>query len=281
MSSQPINTDKSNLSEAPDPIDYYRLVKKAIQYAFQDDQKWIIDVQNEVTPLLCMLQGYSSCSGTVRTSLSSFPLKPNCGTISKPVVEELVKAATPAPFGKGDKTVYDESIRKGLELKAKDLEIVEDNFKLEKLVVENIPEINTLAPRYYKLTPHLYKMHIYQAGGHFEEHMDTPHAPNHIATLVMCLPSAFEGGELVVQDGEESKVYALQQNEIDKDKSYWPSIPWVAFYTDCKHRVNPVTFGTRVLTLVQATRTTCGSPSIASKEILPFSLNSQLLSRPI
>lgn len=189
-------TSSTNANEEEiNPLKYFQLVSKGMHFAqwyWDDCDAWKIDNQNGASLLLCRLQGFSSCSGTDNWRNDAvvpkiIVKKKNCGTILQPAVEALVKAASPAFFGKGEQTVFDESIRKGLEIKAEDLQIY--GFR--------IPEINALAPRSYELTLCLYKMHIYQPGDHFEEHMNEQHAPNHIATLILCLPSAFEGGELV------------------------------------------------------------------------------------
>ena len=55
-----------------------------------------------------------------------------------------------------------------------------------------------------QLEAKMYKLNIYSQGGFFKAHRDTPKAENHIGSLVIGLPSDFQGGELVVrQDGKE------------------------------------------------------------------------------
>ena len=39
---------------------------------------------------------------------------------------------------------------------------------------------------------------VYPQGGFFEEHKDAPVKANLFGSLVVCLPQAFEGGELIV-----------------------------------------------------------------------------------
>lgn len=49
----------------------------------------------------------------------------------------------------------------------------------------------------------MYKLNVYSEGGFFKSHRDTPKDDKHIGSLVVCLPSDFKGGELVVrQDGK-------------------------------------------------------------------------------
>ena len=49
------------------------------------------------------------------------------------------------------------------------------------------------------VTAELYKLLIYEKGSFFVSHRDTEKAPGMFATLVLALPSASTGGELVVR----------------------------------------------------------------------------------
>ena len=57
-----------------------------------------------------------------------------------------------------------------------------------------------------------------------------------VGTLVVSLPSAHTGGELVVEHGGESVTYRTSKEELS----------FVAFYADCRHEVRPVKSGYRV-----------------------------------
>ena len=56
---------------------------------------------------------------------------------------------------------------------------------------------DTLSPgRYEKLDP--YKVNVYNEGGFFKPHADSPSGDEMIGTLVLCLPTPHKGGELCV-----------------------------------------------------------------------------------
>ena len=57
-----------------------------------------------------------------------------------------------------------------------------------------------------------------------------------VGTLVVSLPSAHTGGELIVEHGGESVTYQTSKQDLS----------FVAFYADCRHEVKPVTSGYRV-----------------------------------
>ena len=65
------------------------------------------------------------------------------------------------------------------------------------------------------LTAELDKLNVYTERGFFKEHKDTPRANNFIGTLVLVLPSAFEGGELIVQNTNAS---AAEEQPADTPK---------------------------------------------------------------
>jgi len=80
---------------------------------------------------------------------------------------------------------------------------------------------------------------VYDEGGFFKAHRDTEKAGGMFATLIVVLPSAHRGGELIIRHaGREAKV-DLCSDEISELK-------FAAFYADCEHKVKPVTQGSRV-----------------------------------
>ena len=256
-----------------DYIDTFLRVQKAL-HKDSYGNGWSIGKHPSLSMALCKLQGLTSCSGTFSAHYSYYTHSNienkikvnnrNAGTIWKPDVKVLLEEAKPAPFGKGEQTVFDESVRKGLQIPASELHIE----NLDYLVPE---DIDYLVPNNYKFHAKLYKMHIYLPGGHFELHRDTPHAANHLATLVVALPSCFQGGHLTLMDYKEVKSFPLgslplpeSPPEVETDHSTKPLVSplrkhrrkteeakdlchWVAFYTDVEHKVEPVLSGTRVV----------------------------------
>jgi hypothetical protein len=97
-----------------------------------------------------------------------------------------------------------------------------------------------MAPMGHKLDAKLYKLAIYETDGFFAEHFDTLHGENHLGTLVVCLPVPHEGGAFILSDdGNELR---LPFDELVKGGQ----IPWIAFYTDVKHKVEVVKSGMRM-----------------------------------
>ncbi len=73
-----------------------------------------------------------------------------------------------------------------------------------------------------------------------EPHTDTEKIPHMFGTLIIALPSAHTGGELLIRHaGEEVAVsFCPKINQ--------PEFQHSAFFSDCEHEVTPVTDGYRV-----------------------------------
>ena len=75
----------------------------------------------------------------------------------------------------------------------------------------------------------------------FVEKIDAPDNPCQIGHLVVCLPSPFKGGNMLVKSHDKKNVV-----EFDWSSRSGSNIQWAAFYTDCDHQVKGITEGHRV-----------------------------------
>ena len=132
-------------------------------------------------------------SGDVSTGLTI----PNIGRIAFPLLEIPAKAIIDvchrAPFGKGSQTKIDESVRKTWELNP-------DQFALSKplwpVIVDKVTEKAKRelgCPPQTIVKANLYKLLLYEEGALFKPHKDTEKEPGMFGTLVICLPSIFDG----------------------------------------------------------------------------------------
>ncbi|MDP2313848.1 MAG: 2OG-Fe(II) oxygenase [Pseudomonadota bacterium] len=69
------------------------------------------------------------------------------------------------------------------------------------------------------VTGELYKMLVYDAGGFFVPHRDTEKAPHMFGTLVIVLPSTYQGGELVVRHGGREVVLPLPGEDVARHEA--------------------------------------------------------------
>ena len=142
-------------------------------------------------------------------------------TVKFPLDEEdekrLLELCEPASFGKGSEEVLDPEYRQALRLNGDKFVL---NFELQSTsLLEDIKAALCPDRDNVSLTAELDKLNVYTKGGFFKDHRDTPKGNNFIGTLVLVLPSAFEGGELVVAgNGKKDAMFS------------WPEkTKWVEF----------------------------------------------------
>jgi Rps23 Pro-64 3,4-dihydroxylase Tpa1-like proline 4-hydroxylase len=95
-----------------------------------------------------------------------------------------------------------------------------------------------------KVEVKLYKLAVYEPGGHFDWHMDSTHSDEHHATLLVALNTSWKGSDLILQCiGIETHIN-LQPQSSEKGE---PILQAVAFFTDTEHRIEPVKEGVHIV----------------------------------
>ena len=154
--------------------------------------------------------------------------------------KELIKHCHQAPYGKGEKTLVDTKVRRVWRMEP-------DRFSLknpdwDRVVEEIVGKVqDELGLESQKLESHLYDLLLYEKGSFFLPHRDGEKLDRMVATLVVVLPSAFEGGELVVRhEGQERTI------DFGGPAGDPFHIHYAAFYADCEHEVRPLEKGYRL-----------------------------------
>lgn len=175
----------------------------------------------------------SSHQSETRTTLS-YPLP-----ISQCV--ELISIASQAPFGKGEQTLIDRAVRNTWQINADKISIDDVTLSMiNRTILPRVCKQLGLAGETDKVEAHLYKLLIYETGGHFSPHRDSEKDDGMFGTLVLLLPSEYSGGQLCIEHNGKSLV-------VDWAKDmHWRSFAYAAFYADCRHEIKPVTSGYRV-----------------------------------
>ena len=164
------------------------------------------------------------------------------GVLSFPIpqsqAQALVADADRAPYGRGQETIVDPSVRDCWQLAPARVRIGgrawDDTFGdiLDRTTVGlGCPE--------GAVTAELYKLLIYEPGGFFKPHRDTEKADGMVATLVISLPVPGAGGELVIRHQGRETAVDMRTDEPSE-------LVYAAFYADCEHEILPVTDGHRV-----------------------------------
>ena len=184
----------------------------------------------------------------------------NVGHISLPVQDEqaqkIIEVAKKAPFGMGARTVVDETVRKTWQLDPRQITIKNEHFLagVEK-VVSTVKK--QLGCDKKSVQANLYKVLLYEKGGHFKAHRDTEKEKGMFATMVIQLPSKFDGGKITVRHAGKEKVM-----EMDGERSGY-CCKYAAHYSDCEHQVSEITSGYRLALVYSLCWTARGSPPSA------------------
>ena len=158
--------------------------------------------------------------------------------ILRPQIEAMVQHATRAPYGRGEETIVDTSVRNVWQIAPGAVKIGGKSWAAS---FENILSKVTagLGCQDANVSAELYKMLIYDCGGFFLAHRDTEKTAGMFGTLVVTLPSAYLGGALRIRHADREvtvETVAAEPSEIS----------FAAFYADCEHEALPVREGNRV-----------------------------------
>lgn len=163
------------------------------------------------------------------------------GPITVPVSQararELCLIGRPARYGHGEQTLLDRGVRDTWE-------IPKSRVKIDKRLWNQtlLPILARLGrdlgvPSGSTLKADFHSMLVYAPGQFFVQHQDSEKADDMVGSLLVSLPSTFTGGALEVQHRGKTVTYRGSKK----------SLSFVAFYSDCRHQVKPVTSGYRIV----------------------------------
>ena len=205
-----------------------------------------VEYNQSLQPLEELLEGVERAgdffvSGAVEIPMPKVEVE-GVGTLSFPVpgaqIEQLIQQATRAPYGRGEETILDESVRKVWQLPPEKVRLGGKSWAASfDGILKQV--IAGLGCEGMAVTAELYKLLVYDTGGFFLAHRDTEKAGGMFGTLVVVLPSEHRGGELVIR-------HAGRETTVDMSSAEISEVSFAAFYADCEHEVRPITAGNRV-----------------------------------
>ncbi|OWK36220.1 2OG-Fe(II) oxygenase [Fimbriiglobus ruber] len=154
--------------------------------------------------------------------------------------KQLKKVCRQAPYGKGEETLVDTSVRRVWQLDADRFSLTNPDWqRYLSVTVETVQR--ELGLEGQEMESHLYNLLLYEKGSFFLPHRDGEKLDRMVATLVVVLPSAFEGGELVVRHDGREQVIDFGTSDRNPFHTHF-----AAFYADCEHEVRPLRKGYRL-----------------------------------
>ena len=158
--------------------------------------------------------------------------------IPLPQLQMLVADADRAPYGRGQATIVDPSVRDCRQIAPDELCIAGRTWAETFSDVLHRTTVGLGCPE-GAVTAELYKLLVYEPGGFFKPHRDTEKADGMVATLVISLPVSGTGGELIIRHQSRDTVVDMRTDEPSE-------LVYAGFYADCEHEILPVTDGHRV-----------------------------------
>ncbi|KAL1955774.1 hypothetical protein VTO42DRAFT_8094 [Malbranchea cinnamomea] len=186
---------------------------------------------------------FSEANGSVR-KLSLPDNNQASGELSP--LELLIGDCKPETFGGSDRNTFDPESCCAWSLDADrfcttfhpaDFGILET---IERMLLPrmNSPLNNDL--QFRRVRAELYQFNIYSGpSGIRKNFINTTRSPTQFASLVVCLPSAHQGGVLFLGHGDHLVRYDWSEQSSSK-------IQWVAFYSDCEHEIRRISQGHRI-----------------------------------
>ena len=132
-----------------------------------------------------------------------------------PHTKKLIEVARPAKFGRGEETLSDPGVRDTWEITPDRFELGGAGWgpMLDAALGYFRDELGLPAKTRLRAEPHA--LLVYGKGQFFLPHQDSEKDDAMVGTLVLSLPSAHTGGELVVEHGGRSKVYQASKERAD------------------------------------------------------------------
>ncbi|OBS19613.1 hypothetical protein FPOA_11338 [Fusarium poae] len=157
--------------------------------------------------------------------------------LKKDDAQTIKSVCRQAPFGHGDKTLVDTSVCNTWELDASKFELGNPewlNF-FDKMVQDTAVGLglNEVLAKPHKLL-------LYEPGSFFKPHKDSEKEQGMVGTLIICLPSQHEGGDVHLSFGSQFKHFST----APASKFDLTSISW---FSDVTHEVTKLTSGYRLV----------------------------------
>eukprot|EP01112_Ceratiomyxa_fruticulosa_P010847 TRINITY_DN2885_c0_g2_i1.p1 TRINITY_DN2885_c0_g2~~TRINITY_DN2885_c0_g2_i1.p1 ORF type:complete len:874 (-),score=195.62 TRINITY_DN2885_c0_g2_i1:101-2722(-) len=177
----------------------------------------------------------------IELNLSGKPFKPEKWPLVAEEVQQIIAGCDVSPFGLKEKTVIDKKVRYTWQLEPEKVKIGEQYQQYINATL--LPKMQQGFGLSGQLQANFYKLLVYEKDGFFLPHRDSEKENNMISTLIVQLPSKYQGGELIVNHMETSKRFdfSIAASPGNSTKTHF-----CAFFCDCEHEVLPVTAGYRI-----------------------------------
>ncbi|EFJ27943.1 hypothetical protein SELMODRAFT_411994 [Selaginella moellendorffii] len=149
-----------------------------------------------------------------------------------------------APYGLGERTLVDTDVRRAWQINPDRVscpEVINFFSSVARDLAAHGLAAMGLDSTALELDVKLYKLLLYEAGGHFKFHRDTEKEDGMFATMILQLPTStgHSGGALAVRQGRQCCEFDFSDGSSSR---YFSTI----FFCDCEHQLKEVTSGSRL-----------------------------------
>ena len=193
--------------------------------------------------------------------------------ISEADMIKLLDACSVGSYGDMGKDVVDKIYQNAFKLEP-------DNFlkSFQICATPILQEIQSFFSTVARLKAELYKLNIYTCGDFLKAHVDTVHSEKMFGSLVVCLPTQFTGGELMVRHNKQEIKYDWSSTASTTSST----LHWAAFFNYVEHEVLPVSEGYRVtLTYNLSYHSKASNLTLNVKKFSFYKLLQAALSNPV
>ncbi|KAJ7744541.1 hypothetical protein DFH07DRAFT_834750 [Mycena maculata] len=183
------------------------------------------------------------------------------GTIGLPLssreAKHVIAQCIQAPFGKGERTLVDKTVRDTWEMDASQVHFDNPAWAtfMNRVTQDVCSRLGLAAQQSCTVRCEPYKLLLYETGSHFLPHQDTEKAKGMFATIVVVLPSPFQGGEAHLSHCTLSTI-------IDSSSRSLSEVSVMAWYTDVVHEIKPITGGYRLAIAFNLIQTANSRPEL-------------------
>ena len=197
-----------------------------------------------ITDLLAQIEASGTFATRLRAPASDLDVEvKGVGPLKFPIIARLAQklrnVARPSPFGLREQTLHDASVRNSWEVATSRVKIDARRWKPVLATYLRTLQNDLGFSDECEVEAVFDKLLIYEKGQFFKPHQDSEKDDEMVGTLVVILPSEYEGGAVTVEHRGEKKVFRRVESQA-KDLSL------LAFYADCHHAVSPIKSGVRV-----------------------------------
>ncbi|KAI1261469.1 hypothetical protein F5Y18DRAFT_440368 [Xylariaceae sp. FL1019] len=157
-----------------------------------------------------------------------------------------------APFGKGEHTLIDITVRQTWELSPNRFSIL--NPEWASFLANVLEDLRASLDIVGDIHAELHKLLLYDEGSFFKPHRDSQKVDGMIATLVICLPSTHKGGDVYLFHAGQPRVFSTSDESLFNTTA-------LAWFTDVVHEVTKITSGHRLVLTYNVIHTFCKEQS--------------------